>query len=60
VEVTPRSLTRAYLCNSGAESIEAALKFARLHTGRTRVLTLTPVRDIGLFPLPRLKRSSLW
>ena len=39
VEVTPRSLSRAYLCNSGAESIEAALKFARLHTGRTNFVT---------------------
>jgi acetylornithine/LysW-gamma-L-lysine aminotransferase len=39
VEVTPESLTRAYLCNSGAESIEAALKFARLHTGRTNFVT---------------------
>ena len=39
VAVTPRSLTRAYLCNSGAESIEAALKFARLHTGRTNFVT---------------------
>ena len=35
VEVTPQGLNRAFLCNSGAESIEAALKFARLHTGRT-------------------------
>ncbi len=39
VEVSPKSLTRAYLCNSGAESIEAALKFARLHTGRTNFVT---------------------
>ena len=39
VEVTPASLTRAYLCNSGAEAIEAALKFARLHTGRTNYVT---------------------
>ena len=39
VEVTPGSLTRAYLCNSGAEAIEAALKFARLHTGRTNFVT---------------------
>lgn len=39
VEITPASLTRAYLCNSGAESIEAALKFARLHTGRTNFIT---------------------
>jgi acetylornithine/LysW-gamma-L-lysine aminotransferase len=34
VEISPPGLTRAYLCNSGAESIEAALKFARLHSGR--------------------------
>jgi acetylornithine/LysW-gamma-L-lysine aminotransferase len=39
VQVTPASLTHAYLCNSGAESIEAALKFARLHTGRTNFVT---------------------
>jgi acetylornithine/LysW-gamma-L-lysine aminotransferase len=39
VEVTPAKLTRAYLCNSGAESIEAALKFARLHTGRTNFVS---------------------
>ena len=39
VEVTPASLTRAYLCNSGAESVEAALKFSRLHTGRTNFVT---------------------
>ncbi len=39
VEVSPKSLTRAYLCNSGAEAIEAALKFARLHSGRTNFVT---------------------
>ena len=39
VQVTPENLTRAYLCNSGAESIEAALKFARLHTGRSDFVT---------------------
>jgi len=39
VEVSPASLGRAYLCNSGAEAIEAALKFARLHTGRTNFVT---------------------
>lgn len=36
--VTPKSLKRAFLCNSGAESIEAAIKFARYHTGRTDVI----------------------
>jgi acetylornithine/LysW-gamma-L-lysine aminotransferase len=39
VEVTPSALTRAYLCNSGAETIEAALKFSRLHTGRTNFVS---------------------
>ncbi len=31
-------LARAFLCNSGAEAVEAALKFARLSTGRTNVV----------------------
>ena len=39
VEVTPHSLTRAFLCNSGAEAVEAALKFARLHTKRPNFIT---------------------
>jgi acetylornithine/LysW-gamma-L-lysine aminotransferase len=39
VEVSPPGLTRAYLCNSGAESIEAALKFSRLHSGRTNFVS---------------------
>ncbi len=39
IEISPSSLGRAYLCNSGAEAIEAALKFSRLHTGRTHFVT---------------------
>ncbi len=39
VEIAPPNLERAFLCNSGAESIEAALKFARLHTGRGKFVT---------------------
>jgi len=39
VEVSPQGLNRAFLCNSGAESIEAALKFARLHSGRTNFVS---------------------
>jgi acetylornithine/LysW-gamma-L-lysine aminotransferase len=31
-----RDLGHIFLCNSGTESVEAALKFARLATGRTR------------------------
>lgn len=38
VSVTPASLTRAYLCNSGAEAVEASLKFARLSTERTGIV----------------------
>ena len=34
VSIAPRSLQRAFLCNSGSESIEAAIKFARFTTKR--------------------------
>ncbi|NOX62243.1 MAG: aspartate aminotransferase family protein [Chloroflexi bacterium] len=37
-EVAPGDLNRAFLCNSGAEAVEAAIKFARLSTGRTRIV----------------------
>ena len=32
--ITPGNLNRAFLCNSGAETIEAAIKFARFATGK--------------------------
>ena len=35
VAITPAGLDRVFLCNSGTESTEAALKFARHATGRT-------------------------
>ncbi|MHB1294877.1 MAG: aspartate aminotransferase family protein [Anaerolineae bacterium] len=34
IGIAPEGMERAYLCNSGAEAIEAALKLARLSTGR--------------------------
>ncbi|MEK7378627.1 MAG: aminotransferase class III-fold pyridoxal phosphate-dependent enzyme, partial [Candidatus Binatota bacterium] len=34
VSIAPRSLKRAFLCNSGSESIEAAIKFTRFTTKR--------------------------
>jgi acetylornithine/LysW-gamma-L-lysine aminotransferase len=37
-EVTPPGLDRFFLCNSGTEAVEGALKFARLSTGRSRVV----------------------
>jgi len=36
--IAPPGLERAFLCNSGTEAVEAAFKFARLSTGRTKVL----------------------
>ena len=39
VSVAPASINRAYLCNSGTEAVEAALKFARVSTGRTEYVT---------------------
>ncbi len=38
---TPDDLKRVFLCNSGAEAIEAAIKFARFFTGRTDVVAAT-------------------
>jgi LysW-gamma-L-lysine/LysW-L-ornithine aminotransferase len=32
--VLPPGLDRLYLCNSGSEAVESAIKFARLSTGR--------------------------
>lgn len=37
--LAPSGLSRAFLCNSGAEAVEAAMKFARLATGRTRIVS---------------------
>ncbi|WP_420644268.1 aspartate aminotransferase family protein [Candidatus Leptofilum sp.] len=34
----PGSLNRVYLCNSGTEAVEAAVKFARLSTGRPGIV----------------------
>jgi acetylornithine/LysW-gamma-L-lysine aminotransferase len=36
--IAPAGLTRFFLSNSGAEAIEAALKFARVATGRTKLV----------------------
>jgi acetylornithine/LysW-gamma-L-lysine aminotransferase len=36
--VSLTGMGRVFLCNSGAEAVEASLKFARLFTGRTQVV----------------------
>lgn len=38
IDAAPEGLDRAFLCNSGTEAVEAALKFARIGTGRTGVV----------------------
>src|SRR5712692_664357 len=38
VSIAPRGLERVYLCNSGTEAIETALKLARWTTGRTQIV----------------------
>jgi acetylornithine/LysW-gamma-L-lysine aminotransferase len=38
IRIAPPGLERAFLCNSGAEAVEAAFKFARLATGRTKII----------------------
>lgn len=37
--IAPGDLTRGFLCNSGAEAVEAAIKFARLTTGRAGIVS---------------------
>lgn len=39
VSISPKSLTKAFLTNSGTEAIEAAIKFARVSTGKTDFIT---------------------
>ena len=38
VQITPNGLNKVFLCNSGAESVEAALKFARVSSGKTEFI----------------------
>jgi acetylornithine/LysW-gamma-L-lysine aminotransferase len=40
VKITPSDLTKAFLSNSGAESVECAIKLARKATGKTEIIAL--------------------
>src|ERR1051326_1809831 len=37
-KLTPQGLNHIFLCNSGTEAVEGALKFARIATGRTGIV----------------------
>lgn len=39
ISISPSSLSKVFLCNSGTESVEAALKFARLSSGKKEFIT---------------------
>jgi acetylornithine/LysW-gamma-L-lysine aminotransferase len=41
VEISAEPLKKVFLCNSGSEAVEAALKFARASTGRTEIIAMT-------------------
>ncbi len=36
--ITPEGIDRFFLCNSGTEAVEGAIKFARMATGRQRIV----------------------
>ena len=41
VSVAPESLTKAFLCNSGTEANENAMRMARMATGREKIVTFS-------------------
>jgi LysW-gamma-L-lysine/LysW-L-ornithine aminotransferase len=41
MSVTPKGLDKAYLCNSGTEAVEAAIKVAVATTGRRKIVACT-------------------
>ncbi|MCP8307245.1 MAG: aspartate aminotransferase family protein [archaeon] len=41
VKISPKGLDEVYLCNSGAEAVECALKLARRYSGKPEVIAMT-------------------
>lgn len=39
-EIVPGNLQYSFVCNSGAEAVEGALKLARLYTGRSKIVAM--------------------
>jgi acetylornithine/LysW-gamma-L-lysine aminotransferase len=40
VSITPKGLSKVFLCNSGAESVESAIKIARKFTGKKEIIAM--------------------
>lgn len=40
ISIAPNHFNRVFLCNSGAEAVEGAIKFARYHTGRKEIVAM--------------------
>ena len=40
IKISPKSLSQVYLNNSGAEAVEAAIKFARKFTGKKKMIAM--------------------
>jgi acetylornithine/LysW-gamma-L-lysine aminotransferase len=38
VHIAPKGIKKVFLCNSGTEAVEAAIKFARVSTGRQEII----------------------
>lgn len=41
ISIAPAELTKAFFCNSGTEANENAMRMARMHTGRERIITFS-------------------
>jgi 4-aminobutyrate aminotransferase/(S)-3-amino-2-methylpropionate transaminase len=60
--LTPKGLTKTFLCVGGGEAVEAAIKFAMRITGRAEVLSLTgayhgqSLATMGLGGMPALRK----
>lgn len=40
-KISPKGMDEVYLCNSGAEAVECALKLARRHSGKPEIIAMT-------------------
>ena len=59
VQIAPSPIAKAFLCNSGTESVEAAIKFARSTTGKQTIIALNQCfhgKTIGSLALTHNKK----